>query len=203
MVLLKDKIIEFLKIEKNDGSGSGYGYGSGSGSGYGYGDGDGSGSGYGYGCGYGISKINDYDVYIIDRVQTIISNIKNNYAKGFILRKDLTLEPCFVIKANNLFAHGKTLREAQVSLNEKLFEGSSTEERIDMFLDNFEKDKTYKGSVFFDWHNKLTGSCLMGRESFVRDNGLSVDDEYTVDEFINLTLNSYGGEIIKELKDRW
>jgi len=46
--------------------------------------------------------------------------------------------------------------------------------------------KKYKGSVFFDWHHYLTGSCLMGRESFVKNHGINLDDEFTVDEFIKL-----------------
>ena len=43
----------------------------------------------------------------------------------------------------------------------------------------------------------------MGRKIFIRDNNLSLDDEYTVDEFIAITENSYGSEIIKQLKASW
>lgn len=196
------------------GDGSGFGVGSGSGDddgddyGYGSGDGygDGSGSdygadyGYNYSSGYGISKINNLNVYRIDDVATIITNVKGNVAKGFILRVDLTLEPCFIAKGNNLFAHGSTIKEAVKSLQDKIFENLPVEERINEFTKHFKKDKKYKGSIFFEWHNKLTGSCEMGRKSFVENNGLSLEDEYTVKQFIALTKNSYGGEIIRKLE---
>jgi hypothetical protein len=228
MEVLEKQIQEFLKVDYGSGDGYGSGFSSGSGDGYGdgygsgcgsgfssgYGDGYGSGfsSGYGYGygdgdgyssgSGEGVLSINNQKVYLIDGVQTIITKIRNNIAKGFILKSDLTLQPCYVVKANNLFAHGKDLKEAMQSLQNKLFEDLSEEERIDLFIAEFEKDKKYKGHVFFDWHKKLTGSCLMGRETFVENNGLSLDDEYTVDEFIKLTKNSYGSDIIRELEKK-
>ena len=37
----------------------------------------------------------------------------------------------------------------------------------------------------------------------MRDRGLDVDAEYTVDEFIEICENAYGGEIINQLKERW
>lgn len=197
----------------DDNYGSGYGFGSGYGggdySGSGFGDGSGKGSGWGFGfgagCGdgFGIEMFNNQQVRSIDNIPTIITNLKGNIAKGFILNSDFTLSPCFVVKHNSIFAHGETLHEAQQALESKLFDEMEVEEKIEMFLKEFEPNKKYKGSVFFDWHNKLTGSCEMGRKSFIRDNNLSLDDEYTVDEFIAITENSYGSEIIKQLKARW
>ena len=37
----------------------------------------------------------------------------------------------------------------------------------------------------------------------MRDKNITFYDIYTVDEFIALCENSYGGKIIKELKERW
>ena len=226
-----EKIKEFLNIDfgsgygSGDGSGSGYGsgdgYGYGSGYGSGYGDGSGYGSGYGdgsgdgsgsgsgsgdgsgYGSGYGsmIKMFFNYNVYMIDGIQTIIKSVRNNVAKGFILQSDLTLTPCYIIKQNNIFAHGETLHDAMRSLQEKLFENLSEEERIEEFVKCHEKDKMYSNKDFFEWHNKLTGSCLAGRNAFVKDHCIDIDGESTVDEFIKLTENSYGGNIIKKLKE--
>ena len=192
-----------------DGDGSGYGddygddygYGSGYGYGYGYGSGDGSGDGYGYGS--GIKIFGNDTVYMIDSIQTIISQIKGQVAKGFILNRDFTLEPCYIVKGNGYFAHGKDIREAQTSLIEKIFEDMDSDEVIEQFMSKFEKNKSYKGTEFFEWHHYLTGSCLMGRESFVKNYQLDLDAEYTVDEFIELTKNDYGSKVIKELKERW
>ena len=144
--------------------------GSGSGDGDGYGDGYGSGDGYGD----GIMQFDGKEVHSIDGVQTIITHIKDNTAKGFILERDFTLTPCFVVKGNGYFAHGKTLREARDALREKIFENMNPDEAIEAFLDKFKKGEKYAGTEFFEWHHYLTGSCLMGREPFVRNHGLSL-----------------------------
>ena len=207
------------------GDGSGYGYGSGSGSGYGYGSGygdgsgsgygsgygygSGSGSGYGYGSGYGdgygygdgVKSINGNPIYVVDNIPTIITNVKGNIAKGFILHTDLSLTPCFIVKKNNQFSHGNTLHEAFESLQEKLYDDSTEEERIFKFKEHFSDfSKKYSAKDLFIWHHVLTGSCKAGREAFCMDKGIDVDnDRFTVYEFIELTKNSYGGDIIRRL----
>ena len=197
------KIMEWIK--NNSGSGNGFGNGSGDvfgdGSGSGFGDGD----GYGDGSGFDdkLKSINGDAVFNIDNVPTIIKHTKGNVAKGFILNCDFTYEPCYIVKGNGYFAHGKTIREAQQGLVKKYIEDMDEEEIIEKFMSEFEPNKKYKGSVFFNWHHYLTGSCLMGRESFVKNHDLNLDDEFTVDEFIELTINDYGGEIIEQLKEQW
>lgn len=200
-------------------SGSGYGYGSGSGCDYGYGSGDGSGSGcgsgdgcrygYGYGYGYGyensfgIDYLNGEKVSIIDELYTIINHIKGNVAKGSILNVDFTTTPCFVVKGNGYFAHGETVREAFNALQSKIFENMDPEEAIESFMEKFEKNKKYPCKDFYEWHHYLTGSCEMGRKSFMQNKGITFDDSFTVDEFIEICENDYGSEIIKQLKERW
>ena len=116
--------------------------------------------------------------------------------------QDLTTQPCFVVKQNNLFAHGKTLREASEALLEKLFDGLSTEERISEFIKTFPSvDQSAKNSELFDWHGKLTGSCQQGRETFARDHGIDVKSgSMTISEFIQLTKPAYQGGVIRELE---
>lgn len=176
-------------------------------SGYGFGDGYGGGReddrGYGYGSGDNLSVFNHNKVYKIDYVPTIITSIKGKIAKGFILNSDFSLDKCFVIKDGNLFAHGRTLREAVEALNEKKWKGLDVDEVITEFCKHFEKEKSYKGAEFFKWHHYLTGSCLQGRKNFVKNHDLSLNDEFTVDEFIKLTEKDYGGKIIKQLKEVW
>ena len=187
-------------ISSNPGSadaGSGYGYGYGSGPGYGSGDGS------GYGSGDGVKSFAGRLIFEIDDIQTAITHIKDDIAKGFILNGDFTINPCYIVKGNGFFAHGKTIREAQRALTEKYMEDMGEDEVIEKFMSEFERDKKYKGTVFFDWHHYLTGSCLMGREAFVKNHGLDLEAEYTVDEFIELCKDDYGGEIIKKLKNMW
>jgi hypothetical protein len=186
------------------GSGYGYGYGSGSGSGDGYGDGSGDGSGSGNGSGNGLKTFKKQNVYLIDNIETIILSVKNNIAKGLIVNADLTTTLCYIAKSENIFAHGKTIKEALNDLNYKLLKEMPIDKRIDLFISQFTKiDKKYKAIDFFKWHTKLTGSCNLGKQSFVYNNNIDLNSKYTVIEFINLTENSYGSEIIKQLKQRY
>ena len=215
---MENLIDKFVK----DGSGNGSGYGNGYGNGYGYGNGAGSGYGNGAGSGFGngagsgfgdgagdgngagdgLLSINGKRIYKIDNVLTIIENVKKNIAKGHILQSDLSLTPCFIVKEGNKLAHGQTLHEAFNALQEKLYDNSSEEERIEKFKDNFtDYHKKYSARELFVWHHILTGSCKQGRESFAKDHDIDIaKDSFTIYEFIKLTENSYGGSIIKKLK---
>ena len=170
----------------------------------GYGSGYGSGSGSGSGSGDGLKLLNNQTVYLIDNIQTIIISVRNNIAKGFIVNSDLTLTPCYIAKNYNLFAHGKTIKEACNALQDKIFNNLSEDERINAFVATFPNiNKKIKAIDLFDWHNKLTGSCKMGREQFCKDKGIDIDlDVFTIAEFIKLTENSYGSNIIFKLKEK-
>ena len=184
------------------GSGSGSGDGDGSGSGSGDGDGYGDGSGYGSGYGSGVKEVNGDTVYIVDDVPTIIKSVRDNIAQGFILQRDLTLTPCYVVKEQNRFAHGETLHDAFSALQEKLYDDSTEEERIEAFRNKFpDYDMPYSNRDLFAYHHVLTGSCRMGRESFCKDKGIDLDGNTTVREFIELTKDSYGGDVICKLPE--
>ena len=200
------------------GSGDGFGYGRANGYGSGSGDGFGSGSGSGYGSGYGFgsgcgdgsgdgSDIKSYcgrTVYNIDDVPTLLYHVHGNIAKGAILKTDLTLEPCYVVKSGNLYAHGETLREAQAALQDKLFEDMPVEERIQAFLAEFKPGIEYPVKEFYDWHHRLTGSCEMGRKAFAKEHGIDIEhDTMTLNKFLELTKDAYGGDVIKEIIGRY
>ena len=161
--------------------------------------GDGSGDGSGYGSGYGVKKVNNHDIYIVDDTPTIITALFNNYAKGYIVGNDLTLKPCYIAKNGDIFAHGKTLREAVTALQDKLFEDMPEEERIAAFIECHDYDGVYSNSDLYDWHHKLTGSCEMGRQQFATAHGIDLDGKMSIKEFIKLTKNAYGGEIALSL----
>ena len=182
------------------GSGSGDGYGSGYGDGYGDGDGDGSGYGDGYGSGYGdgIKKYDGEDVHMIDGVQTIITSVHGNIAKGFILQGDLTLMPCFIAKVEDCFAHGETVRQAVTDARDKAFERLAQEERITAFLDAIKPNTEYPVMTLYDWHHRLTGSCEAGRKAFAKDHGIDLSTCMTREAFFELTKDAYGGSVIRE-----
>ena len=88
-------------------------------------------------------------------------------------------------------------------MQNKIFEDMDTDEAIEMFLREFsDLDKKYPAKQFYIWHNRLTGSCEMGRNSFVRDGGYDLEnDTFTVQEFINITKNAFGGDVIRQLDE--
>ena len=201
------------------GPGSGYRTGSGGGDVYNYGNGcghsNGSGDGSGFSEGYGsedgsgeggdvsvmnIKTFNGHIIDYIDGVPTIITNIHNNVAIGFIIGFDMTLIPCYVAKAGNSFAHGKTLKDAVKDAEAKEMGEMPIEERIEKFIEVFGSlDSEHMGEEFYDWHHILTGSCRMGRDKFCEENGIDLTKKYSVRYFLQITKNSYGGDIIKKI----
>lgn len=104
----------------------------------------------GDGYGSGVKSINGNPIYVVDNIPTIITNVKGNIAKGFILHTDLSLTPCFIVKKNNQFSHGNTLHEAFESLQEKLYDDSTEEERIFKFKEHFSDfSKKYSAKDLF------------------------------------------------------
>ena len=183
------------------GSGDGYAFGDCYGSGYGSGYGDYDGSGFGDCYGSGLKSINGKKIYMIDGIAITISHIHGNIAKGTIVNRDLTETPCYIVKEGKYFAHGKTLAEAHTALQDKLFNKMPVEKRIAKFWTCHKRGIKYPTKDFFEWHHKLTGSCLMGRQQFAKDHGVDLEGEMTVEEFIALTKNSFGGDIIKRLEN--
>ena len=213
----------------SDYSGCGYGYGSGQG--YASKDGNGSGNGcgsgysnfYGYGfgcvCGRGFDKGDGYDegsycdniltfngniVDNVDMLPTIIIQVKNNFAKGYIVKDDLTLESCYIAKIGNFFAHGKTLKDAVSDAVKKQGKNMSIEERIKNFVETFGSlNSKHTGKEYYDWHHILTNSCQMGRDKFCKAHDIDLSKKYTVKYFLNITKNSYGSNIIKLVREAY
>ena len=106
-----------------------------------------------------------------------------------------------VVGGIDICAHGSTLHEAHSALQAKMLQRKSIAERIADFKAEFDSGKKYPASEFFKWHHILTGSCEFGRREFCRQHNIDLDnDTYTVEEFIELTKNAYGGEVIRQIK---
>ena len=183
MEALEEKIKKFLSLSHGDGSG----YGSGDGSGY----------------VDGIEVINGKKVYMVDGMQTVITNVHVNLARGFILNNDLTLTPTYIAKCGDFFAHGETAVDAMRDARTKYEDNHIVDERLRLFRETFpDWDKKIPAKELFDWHHRLTGSCEQGRIAFCKEHGLDwMNGEYSVNEFIELTKDAYGGEIIRRLAE--
>lgn len=199
-------ILDFVKVQTGNGFGNGCGCGNGFGNGFGCGNGYGGGygDGLGNGNGGGIKGFNGLKVVKVDGLKTIITSVHKGIAKGFILQADMTLKPCYVAKGNNMFAHGNTINEAVISLENKVFANLDVEERILAFKEAFKPDIKYSNKDFYEWHGRLTGSCEMGRNQFAENHNIDIEHgKMTVKEFCNLTENSYGSEIVKMITESY
>ncbi len=189
VISTREEVLHFLSINPICGSGSGYG--SGYGDGYGYGSGD-------------IKALNGNIVDYIDNVPTIIIQVRGNIACGYIVKKDLTLEPCYIAKAGNSSAHGNTLKEAVADAEAKEMEDMPIEERIKKFVETFGSlDSEHTGKEFYAWHHILTGSCRMGRDEFCKAHNVDLTKKYTVKYFLDLTKGSYGSNVIKQVRESY
>ena len=141
---------------------------------------------------------------MVDDTPTLIDQVRGTYAKGSILRGDLTLQPCFIARVGDCFAHGATMHEAQRAAEEKALEETPLEERIGKFVETFpDPDKAVPFADLYKWHHILTGSCKMGRDEFVKARSLDTSKDYTPRYFITITATSYGSAQIKALAERY
>ena len=86
------------------------------------------------------------------------------------------------------------------ALQEKLYDDSTEEERIEVFVKKFPNyDMLYPNRDLFAYHHILTGSCRMGRDSFCKDKGKNLDGSTTYREFVSFTKDNYGSETIRKL----
>ena len=138
----------------------------------------------------------------MDDVETLIYNVCRDVAHGAILNGDFTLSDCVIVRDDRHFAHGKTLLEAMVALREKAFDDMDEEERISAFLDAFpDPDKPIPNKDLYEWHHRLTGSCKMGRDLFVKSRGIDLNGETSVRVFCELVKDSYEGDVIHKVME--
>ena len=135
---------------------------------------------------------------------TIIIQVNGNFAKGYIIKEDLTLESCYIAKVGNFFAHGKTLKDAVTDAKKKREKNIPIEERIKKFVETFGSlDSEHTGKEYYDWHYILTNSCQMGRDKFCESHDIDLSKKYTVKYFLDITKNSYGSNIIKLVREAY
>jgi hypothetical protein len=186
------------------GYGNAYGYGRGGGSGYGYED-DSGGSGGSGSCvwgsggyaGIGVASIQGMPVRVVDGIPTAFERVRGNAARGFMVRTDLTLEPCYVVKSGALFAHGKTLREARAALETNAVAALDMAERVARFAACHDAEGSYPVRSLHEWHGILTGSCEQGRDEFARSHGIGMEGSMSLKEFFGLTKDAFGGRAIR------
>ena len=141
------------------------------------------------------------EIYYIDSIPTILYSVKGDFAKGAIVSDDLSLTPCFVMKKDDIYAHGETLHEVHKIVQDKFDKKISVKERINKFKEHF-PDFSVKvlAKELFEWHYYLTGSCKLGKLSVVANKNIDLNhDLVSVNEFIEMSRNKFGWDIISML----
>ena len=144
-------------------------------------------------------------VWSIDGLYTIIDSIRGNFAKGFILKKDFTLKPCYIAKVENDFAHGHTLRAAFSDALTKAVRNEPPQKRCDKFHQAYpDPDIKIPAKDLYFWHGYLTGSCKAGRDHFAEEHDIDLkNDFFSIRDFITLTRCSYGSNVIAILAEKY
>ena len=133
---------------------------------------------------------------------TVLKSVHGDLAHGYTIGDDLTTTECYVARGHGYFAHGKTARDATSSLECKILSGMDTDTKVEEFVKRFDKDGKYPVRDFYEWHGLLTGSCKFGRDSFAKEHGISMDGEMGTKEFLGLTKDAFGSEVIRSIIER-
>lgn len=149
-----------------------------------------------------ITRFNGEQVYYIDGMPTVLTSVHGDIAHGYTIGDDLTTTECYVARGHGYFAHGNTAREAAAGLERKIVAGMDTGAKVEEFVKRFDKDGKYPVRDFYEWHGLLTGSCKFGRDSFAKEHGISMDGEMGTKEFLGLTKDAFGSEVIREVIKR-
>ena len=135
---------------------------------------------------------------------TAITGVFGNYAQGFTIKNNSIKVFCFIARVDNSFAHGETLRKAVEDASRKALQSKPIEERIHDTVKKYPDPlRLIPNSELFSLHNVLTGSCEFGRKRFCERHGISLDCSMTMDQFISLTINDFGGNNIKLLAEAY
>ena len=136
----------------------------------------------------------DFDVYDIDGLDTIIYSVRDNIARGALLKQDLTLEDCYIAKDGRYFAHGDTIEEARDNLMFKVMRRDKS---------RFEKmtlDDVLPLKEAIQCYRVITGACSLGVKMFCSE--IKLKDEYSIREIIAITSKAYGGNTFKKFFER-
>ena len=170
---------------------------------YGYGSGNGDGYGSGNGSGYGV-KIKQFKgnkVYHVDDIPCIFKSVHENYASVEVIDvNSFELKKAFIGKYKNCFAHGETIRDAIGDARSKYYQSLNFDEVKEKLLAEFKEKGKLTVKELYNWHGILTGSCRFGRSQFQTEHNLKDDDLLSLEEFIELTKNAFGGDKIRNLE---
>ena len=64
---------------------------------------------------------------------------------------------------------------------------------------SLQKKKRLTVKELYSWHGALTGSCRFGRDEFQKEHNLKDEDTLSLEEFVKLTGDAFGGDKVRSL----
>ena len=101
-------------------------------------------------------------------------------------------ETSYIVKKENVYSHGKTLKEARDGLIYKIFNRDTSK------YNNYTLETVVSHEDAIKMYNCITGSCFSGISYFVEQMQDKIKSEYTISELIELTKNQYGHKQFKK-----
>jgi len=97
----------------------------------------------------------------------------------------------FIAEQNNLYAHGKSIKEAIEDLEFKKLSKLGADKHIQRIIK--------QGYMSAQDYRFITGACRAGTNRFLNDNDLTWEDRKSIDEVIELTKGNYGYDVFTRL----
>lgn len=94
------------------------------------------------------------------------------------------------------------LKEKYDSIDDK-YKRMSIDDKINAFIEEYDLDEEVNVIELQKWHRILTNSCLVGRLKFMKEHKVNDRSMVTVRDFIGMTKNDFGGDIIKKLEEAY
>jgi len=139
-------------------------------------------------------KIVDYSTMIINSTKQLdqYKIHKTYYIDGYFYRDNP--QKVFIAEQDNLFAHGRSIKEAIADLEFKKLSKLGANEHIKRIIK--------QGYMSAQDYRFITGACEEGTNRFLDDNDLTWKDTKSIDEVIKLTKGNYGHDVfIRLLKE--
>lgn len=149
--------------------------------------------------GSNIKTYNNRFVYYIDNRRIMFDQIHGNFAKCTCINIDLTTYQVWLVKDFGVLAFGNTIKEAHHNAKLKSWQLIPIETRIKQFVETHPLDKEFSNKELFEWHDILTGSCMVGKYHFCRKNKIDLNKQTSVKEFLLLVKNEYKSDIIQQI----
>jgi hypothetical protein len=150
-----------------------------------------------------ISYYNGLKVYFIENMPFVLYNVIGKAAYAGKLLPDMSIKRGVLVRYGDSFAFAESAKDAFDKARELSIKRGwkrTVPDPAKFMLDKYpDPDCLYPIKELLELHNILTGSCLSGREDFIRNNGLDITGKATLRDFFNYSKYVFGKETIAEV----